>query len=135
MPKSPVSVALVTHAPLGSALKAIAEHIYGEHVDLTVIDVLPGACAEKSTDSLLTRIKMIDQGAGVLLLTDLPGASPANICRHACDLAREMGVQCDVLAGVNASMVLRAMNHRAKGLSHAAEAALEGAKHPIGRLD
>jgi len=135
MPEPLVSVALVTHAPLGSALKAIAEHIYGGHVDITIIDVLPGACAEKSADSLLARIKMLDQGSGVLLLTDLPGASPANICRNARASAREGGLKCEVLAGVNASMVLRVMNHRANGLEHALEAALEGAKHPIGPVD
>lgn len=130
-----VAVALVTHAPLGSALKSIAEHIFGEYPGLTVIDVLPGACADDSTDSLLKRLQKLDNGAGVLLLTDLPGASPANICVRACQLARKGGMQCEVVSGVNASMVLRLVNYCTGDLSKLVELALEGASQTIKRVD
>jgi PTS system ascorbate-specific IIA component len=130
-----VAVALVTHAPLGSALKSVAEHIFGGHVGITVIDVLPGACADDSADSLVNRIEALNNGAGVLLLTDLPGASPANVCLKACLRAREMGIQCEVVAGVNAAMVLRAVNYRADRLPDIVTAVIEGASQTIKRVD
>lgn len=135
MTKPQVVVALVTHAPLGSALKSVAEHIFGEHPALTVIDVLPGACADDSTDSLLKRLSKLDAGAGVLLLTDLPGASPANICARACSLAREAGMRCEVVSGVNASMVLRVVNYGTNNLDEMVKVALEGASQTIKRVD
>lgn len=135
MVESQVPVALVTHAPLGSALKSVAEHIFGEHPGLTVIDVLPGACADDSTESLLKRLRKLDKGAGVLLLTDLPGASPANICVRACALARQSGMRCQVVSGVNASMVLRVVNHRTDDLDAIVQVALDGASQTIKRVD
>lgn len=135
MAKGQVAVALVTHAPLGSALKSVAEHIFGEHPGLTVIDVLPGACADDSTDSLFKRLQKLDTGAGVLLLTDLPGASPANICVRACALAKESGMHCEVVSGVNASMVLRVVNYLTSDLSDIVQVAIEGANQTIKRVD
>lgn len=135
MAESQVAVALVTHAPLGSALKAVAEHIFGEHGGLTVIDVLPGACADDSTDSLLKRLQKLDTGAGVLLLTDLPGASPANICVRACEHAKALGMHCEVVSGVNASMVLRVINYGTSDLSDIVQVAIEGASQTIKRVD
>ncbi|MCD8505112.1 MAG: PTS sugar transporter subunit IIA [Burkholderiaceae bacterium] len=135
MAESQVAVAIVAHAPLGSALKSVAEHIFGEHPGLTVIDVLPGACAEDSTESLINRLKRLDTGAGVLLLTDLPGASPANICVRACSLAHQAGMRCEVVSGVNASMVLRVVNYGTSDLNDIVQVALEGAAQTVKRID
>jgi PTS system ascorbate-specific IIA component len=130
-----VAVVLVTHAPLGTALRSVIEHVYGESAKVTVIDVLAGACADDSTDSLLERMKQLDCGAGVLLLTDLPGASPANICKSACASARKIGIECDVVSGVNPSMVLRAISHCSEGLAKATTLAIEGAAKSIRHAD
>ena len=131
-----VVVAVVAHAPLGSALKSVAEHVYGEHIQLTAIDVLPGACVDDSTDSLLARVISLDEGAGVMLMTDLPGASPANICVRACQRAREQGVACDVVAGVNASMVLRILNRRATAsMAEMVQSAIEGASQTVVHIE
>lgn len=130
-----VAILLVTHAPLGGALKAVVEHVYGEAANLTVLDVTAGQSADDSTDGLLERMTALDSGSGVLLLTDLPGASPANICKRACELAREAGMSCDVVSGVNPAMILRAINHCSNGLSKATIAAIEGATQTIKRVD
>lgn len=135
MSETNVAIVLVTHAPLGGALKSVVEHVYGEAPNLTVMDVTAGQCADDSTEGLLERMRALDGGQGVLLLTDLPGASPANICKKACDLAREAGMSCDVVSGVNPAMVLRAINHCSNGLSKAASAAIEGAAQTIKRVD
>jgi PTS system ascorbate-specific IIA component len=135
MAEAQVVVVAVVHAPLGAALKAIAEHIYGEHTELTVIDVLPGACADDSTGGLLDRIQSLDKGAGVLLLTDLPGASPANICIRACGFAKAAGTQCQVVAGVNAAMILRVLNYHTSHLDELSQVAIEGATQTIKRVD
>lgn len=135
MADTPVVLLVVVHAPLGAALKSIAQHIYGEHAELTVIDVLPGACADDSTGGLLNRIQKLDKGAGVLLLTDLPGASPANICIRACGFAKAAGTDCQVVAGVNAAMVLRVLNYQTSHLDELSRVAVEGAMQTVKRVD
>lgn len=127
MADSSVAVVVVAHAPLAGALKDVAEHVFGDHVHLTAIDVLPGACADDSTDGLLQRVLQLNQGAGVLLLTDLPGASPANICVRTSQLAAEQGIDCAVVAGVNAAMVVRALNYQTTQIDEMVQNAIDGA--------
>jgi len=124
----------MAHAPLASALKEVAEHVFGGSVDLTAIDVLPGACAADSTDALVARLTDLNRGAGVLLLTDLPGASPANICATSASALLAKTIGCAVITGVNVSMLLRVLNYRNQSLDDLAQQAIEGARQTIARL-
>ena len=56
---------------------------------------------------------ILDQelGGGVLVLTDLIGATPANIAKRAVADAQAQGIQCCVLAGLNTPMLLRALTY------------------------
>lgn len=132
----PVAILVVAHAPLASALKSVAEHVFGEQAALlTAVDVLPGACAADSAGALVARLQALDQGSGVLVLTDLPGASPCNICVQACREARALGVGCELITGVNAAMVLRAISRRETGLAALSQCAIEGAAQALLRVD
>jgi len=129
-----VVIAVMAHAPLASALEEVAEHVFGESVDITAIDVLPGACAADSTGALVTRLSELDRGAGVLLLTDLPGASPANICATSRSALLKKTIGCTVITGVNVSMLLRVLNYRHRPLDELAQQAIEGGRQTIARL-
>jgi PTS system ascorbate-specific IIA component len=130
-----VTVVLVAHAPLATALKAVSEHVFGEPVDLFAIDVAPGACAADSADSLVERLMKVNRGAGILLLTDLPGASPANICRDAALRLREKNIPCLTVTGLNASMVLRVLNYRAQNLDALCQHAIAGGTQTVKQID
>lgn len=130
-----VAILLMAHAPLATALKEVAEHVFGEAIDITAIDVLPGACAADSSDALVARLTDLDRGAGVLVLTDLPGASPANICVQAAQRLNESGIGCAVITGVNASMVVRVLSYRKQPLEALAQQAVEGARQTVTRLN
>lgn len=130
-----VAVVLVAHAPLATALKAVSEHVFSEPVDLFAIDVAPGASAADSADSLLERLTQINRGAGILLLTDLPGASPANICRDAAQQLQDKGIPCLTVTGLNASMVLRVLNYRAQNLDALCQHAIAGGTQTVKKLD
>jgi PTS system ascorbate-specific IIA component len=120
---------------LASALKAVSEHVFGEPVDLLAIDVPPGDCAADSTDGLVERLANLNRGAGVLLLTDLPGASPANICREVAQRLRDQFVPCATVTGLNASMVLRVLNYRTQDLDALCLHAIAGGAQTVGRID
>jgi PTS system ascorbate-specific IIA component len=75
------------------------------------------------------------QGEGVLVLTDLPGATPSNIAVTASAFVRERGVACRVLGGVNASMLLKAITYRTAALDIVMGKALAGATQAVLRVD
>lgn len=131
----PVALVVVAHTPLASALRDIAQHVFGHDAPITAIDVLPGACAEDSSEAMLNQIKALDQGAGVLIMTDLPGASPCNVCASAAAMAREQGIACEVITGVNAAMILRAISYREQDIVSLAQHVIEGASKAVMKLD
>ena len=130
-----IAIMVVAHAPLASALVETARHVLGRDPDTAVVDVLPNECAVDCSGSLARRIVNADRGDGVLVLTDLPGASPANIACAASQIARAAGIPCCVLGGVNESMLLRAITYRQGHLDDVATSALAGATQALLRVD
>lgn len=126
---------VVAHVPLASALVDCARHVLGHDPYVTAVDVLPNESAIDSAKTLSDQIISLDCGEGVLLLTDLPGATPSNIATQASHFAQQEGVPCCVLAGVNASMLLRAINYRQGCLEDVATNALAGAAQALLRVD
>ncbi|PRY98910.1 PTS system ascorbate-specific IIA component [Jezberella montanilacus] len=130
-----IAIMIVAHVPLASALVDCARHVIGHDPEVISVDVFPDECAADSAPFLSKRIIAADQGHGVLVLTDLPGATPSNISVTASHLAQEAGVPCCVLGGVNASMLIRAINYRQSNLEDVATGALAGATQTLRRVD
>jgi len=130
-----ITIVVVAHVPLATALVACAQHVLGQMPDVIAIDILPNECAIDCAPRLAQQLIAVDQGEGVLVLTDLPGATPSNICVQASHLVQTAGVPCCVLGGVNASMLLRAINYRQGSLEDVAASALAGATHALLRVD
>lgn len=126
---------VVAHTPLASALAACASHVLGRAPDVGVFDVQPNDCATQSAPRLVQFILETETSEGVLILTDLPGATPSNIAVTASTQLRERGVQCRVIGGVNASMLLKAINYRGAALDVVMDKALTGATQAVLRVD
>lgn len=68
-------------------------------------------------------IKQLDTGSGVLILSDVFGATPSNIGRQLCQAERVMGV-----AGVNLPMLLRVVTYPITTLPELAKVAVDGGR-------
>jgi PTS system ascorbate-specific IIA component len=77
----------------------------------------------------LKLIRELDSGSGVLVLSDICGATPCNIGSR---LVRQGKVEC--LAGVNLPMLVRALTYRHEPLAIASEKALAGGKEGVLRI-
>ena len=77
----------------------------------------------------LELLKQLDRGDGVLILSDICGATPCNI---ATELVNPGRVEC--LSGVNLSMLIRALTYRDKSLESLVEKALSGGKEGVMRI-
>ncbi|TLY52361.1 MAG: PTS fructose IIA subunit family protein, partial [Gammaproteobacteria bacterium] len=72
-----VGILLLTHEAMGDALIETARHLLGRislHVD--AFSIPPGADTDFAMTSAAARVRKLDSGDGVLVLTDVFGATP-----------------------------------------------------------
>lgn len=126
-----VGILLLTHPGVGSSLLHTATRILGETALATrCLEVPPGSDVVAATTSARDLIRDIDDGDGVLILTDVYGATPSNV---ACSLHSDGGST--VVAGLNLPMLIRTFNYPGDDLTHLAERASEGGARGIHRHD
>ncbi|MDQ2138320.1 PTS sugar transporter subunit IIA [Alcaligenaceae bacterium A4P071] len=130
-----IGIVIVVHTPLGGALLNCASHVLGQVEDVSVHDILPDDKPDDLAPQVLRDILEADHGEGVLVLTDLVGATPANIAKRAVAEAQASGVPCCVVAGLNTPMLLRALTYRDQPLSEMREKALSGGMQGVLRVD
>jgi len=121
-----IAIVLVAHVPLASAMNACARHVLGDVPALAACDVKADEDPVQAGQRVTAAIADVDRGDGVLVLTDFKGATPANIAVQTCAARRVSGQRCDVLAGLNAPMLLRALTNRSRTLSEVRDCALLG---------
>jgi PTS system ascorbate-specific IIA component len=107
-----VGILLIAHGTLGESLIHCASHVMGSRpphlmqIGVSIQDdpqlVLPQA---------IKMVRGLDQGSGVLVLTDLYGATPSNIAARLLIPGKVEGV-----AGVNLPMLVRALTYRKEPL-------------------
>ncbi len=122
-----IGLFLVTHTTYGESLIQCACHVLNKRpqqmVQLGValqddpLDLLPLA---------KDMIKMVDSGAGVLIMTDVYGATPSNMAMKLLEPGRVEG-----LAGVNLPMLLRALTYRDKDMETLISRATSGGRDGI----
>jgi len=117
-----IGILIIAHGTLGDSLIHCASHVFG--------GLQPrlqefGVAVQDDPGRLLPQVREIieglDDGSGVLVLTDMYGATPSNI---ACRLVEPGRVEC--VAGVNLPMLVRAITYRNDPLEAVAEKALSG---------
>jgi PTS system ascorbate-specific IIA component len=117
-----IGILIVAHGAFGEALIHSASHVLGKRplrvrqVGLTVHDD-PEAILPQARDL----VRQLDEGDGVMVLTDIYGATPGNIALQLLVPGRVEGI-----AGVNLPMLIRALTYREQGLALALEKALSG---------
>ncbi len=125
-----IGILIVSHGAFGESLIHSASHVLGKRplflrqLGVTVHDD-PEALLPVAEDL----IRFLDQGDGVLVLTDIYGATPANV---ACKLLKPGRIE--GIAGVNLPMLIRALNYRNEPLASVMEKALAGATDGVTRM-
>lgn len=117
---------IIAHAPLASSLQAVAQHVYPDCGGrLAAIDVLPGASAD-DVCAQVQEVLAAAEGAEVLILADVFGATPCNAALAAAD-----GVRCRVVAGVNVPMLWRTLCYAEQPLDDLVNRAVAGAAQGV----
>jgi len=122
-----IGILLITHGSYGEALVQNACHVLNKRPLL--LNQLGVSAQDDPLDLLpLARdmLKLVDTGDGALVLTDIFGASPANLSLKLLETGRVEG-----LAGVNLPMLLRALTYRDKGMATLLVRARDGGRDGV----
>jgi len=122
-----IGLFLVTHSSYGESLIQCACHVLN-HRPKQIVQ-LGVAAQDDPQDALpLARemLKLVDDGDGVLILTDIYGATPSNVALKLLVPGRVEGI-----AGVNLPMLLRALTYREKGMRTLLTKAIGGGRDGV----
>ena len=125
-----IGIFLVTHGTLGESLIQNVCHVLNKRPPL--IAQLGVAAQDDPLDILpLARLllKEVDGGEGVLVMTDVFGATPGNLALKLLEPGRVEGV-----SGVSLPMLLRALTYRERGMETMLQKAISGARDGVVRL-
>lgn len=122
-----IGILLVTHNGLGDSLVDCVRHVLGSvPPNLKALSVLADDDPQQKENEARALIAQLDSGSGVLLLSDLFGATPSNIARRLHQPGRIEGV-----AGVNLPMLLRVVCYSGKPLAEVAQKALDSGRNCV----
>ncbi len=126
-----VGILLITHNGLGDAMIDCVQHVMGGvPPQLKALAVLANDDPAQKEAEARALIKQLDRGRGVLLLSDVFGATPCNIARRLYQPGQVEGV-----AGVNLPMLLRVACYCTEPLDELVRRALVGGKECIVTID
>ena len=123
-------ILIIAHAPLAKALRDCALHVFPECADEVLALDVPTHEAPEDTLSAARRMLAAGSQQDTLVLTDVAGATPANVA-----LRLVQGLNTRLVAGVNLPMLLRTVCYRHENLTELTQRALDGGTKGVCRLD
>lgn len=97
-----IGMILVTHGQLAKEFVQAMEHVVGRQESVATICIGPNDDMEKRRNEIRKAIDVVDNGQGVIVLTDLFGGTPSNLAISLMDAGRV-----EVIAGINLPMLIR----------------------------
>lgn len=127
-PVPPAGILLLTHAEIGHALIAAAQHVMPRlPCPIDALEVGGNDDPDAVRDAAARAARALDHGGGVLVLSDLYGSTPCNIANQLTD----MGLRARCVSGLNLPMLLRVLNYPDQPLDELAETAASGGRGGI----
>ena len=122
-----IGLVVVSHGRLSEELVAAAEHVVGPQESMIAVSIGADDDMEKRRADILESAQKVDQGDGVIILTDMFGGTPSNLAISVMEKAKA-----EVIAGVNLPMLIKLASIRAdKPLAEAVAAAHEAGRKYI----
>jgi len=119
-----IGLVFVTHGRLAEEFLSAIEHVVGPQTAVEAICIGPDDDMEKRREDIAAAIEKVDQGKGVILLTDMFGGTPSNMAITLMDRP-----DIDVIAGINLPMLIKLAKVRPTATLAEAISAAEEAGH------
>jgi PTS system mannose-specific IIA component len=117
-----IGLVIVTHGRLAEEFVAAMEHVVGPQRAVSAVCIGPDDDMEARRRQIVDAARAVDEGGGVILLTDMFGGTPSNLAISAMDEAHA-----EVIAGLNLPMLIKLASVRGREplqtcVAHAQEA-------------
>ena len=97
-----IGMVLVTHGRLAAEFIAALEHVVGPQQRVAAVCIGADDDMEQRRRDILDSVAKVEEGDGVVLLTDMFGGTPSNLAISVLDRANV-----EVIAGVNLPMLIK----------------------------
>ncbi len=121
-----IGIVIVAHGGLAHEYLAAIEHVVGPQDDIRAIAIEPNHDRGAKQDEICAAADAVDQGDGVIVVTDLFGGSPSNLSLLACQPSDRR-----ILYGANLPMLIKLAKSRHMPVPDAVRAALSAGKKYI----
>ncbi len=92
----------MTHGQLAQGFRAALEHVVGAQSQFETIAIGPEDDMEQRRSDILEAAQRVQDGSGVVLLTDMFGGTPSNLAISAME-----GGRIEVICGINLPMLIK----------------------------
>ena len=117
-----IGMVLVTHGRLAAEFIAALEHVVGPQRNIRAVCIGPDDDMDARRKEIIDAVGAVDEGDGVVLLTDMFGGTPSNLAISVMERANV-----EVIAGVNLPMLIKLAGMRESDNVSAAVAAAQDA--------
>ena len=125
-----IGIVIVAHGGLAREYLAAIEHVVGLQTGIRAISIEKSHDRTEKQNEICEAANVVDQGNGVVVVTDLFGGSPSNLSLLACQPKGRR-----ILYGANLPMLIKLAKSRAKPLPDAVSAALDAGRKYIDSQD
>ncbi|MCT4554398.1 MAG: PTS fructose transporter subunit IIA [Pelagimonas sp.] len=121
-----IGIVIVAHGGLAREYLAAVEHVVGDQPGVMAISIEADCDRSGKQDEICAAADAVDQGDGVVVVTDLFGGSPSNLALRACQCANRR-----ILYGANLPMLVKLAKSRQLSLPDAVSRAMEAGRKYI----
>ena len=122
-----IGLVLVTHGTLANEFISAMQHVVGKQEQIAPVCIGPEDDMEMRRAEILKKVEEVNDGSGVVVLTDMFGGTPSNLAISIMDRA-----PVEIIAGVNLPMLIKlASLRKEKNLKETVSGAQEAGKKYI----
>lgn len=123
------NILLITHNDIGAALLATAKATLNEFpCEIRAMSIQQNTNTDIASTQIQSILAALDDGNGVLILTDMFGSTPANLANEALTTHANA---IKLISGLNLPMLIRAINYSHLPLANLAEKAFLGGRDGV----
>ena len=121
-----IGIVIVAHGNLAREYLAAVEHVVGPQKGIVAITILPDDNRAEKQAEICNAADAVDDGSGVVVVTDMFGGSPSNLSLRACHATDRR-----IMYGANLPMLIKLAKSRHRSVADATKAAIEAAHRYI----
>jgi mannose PTS system EIIA component len=110
-----IGIVLVSHGHLAQEFAKALEHVVGQQDKLVIISLFPNDDIEAKRKEILNAVQHVEDGQGVVILTDMFGGTPSNLAHSLLE-----GRNVEIVAGMNLPLLIKLVSVRKTKTLHEA---------------